>query len=72
MFRHLAQHGIVTETEAIHLLGGSRKMRRFSSEFESLAKIAPFGIRIDVVGGVKRYVRERESGYQTKKDRSGE
>jgi hypothetical protein len=72
MFRHLAQHGIVTETEAIHLLGGSRKMRRFSSEFESLAKIAPFGIRIDVVGGVKRYVRERESEYQTKKDRSGE
>ncbi len=65
MFRHLAKHGTVTETEATNLLGGSRKLRRFSTEFESLARIAPFEVRIDVVGGVKRYVREAATEYKT-------
>lgn len=64
LFRHLAKHGAVTELEASTLLGGARKLRRFSTEFESLASKAPFEIRIDVVGGVKRYVREAAAEYK--------
>ena len=64
LFRHLAKHGAVTESEASSLLGSGRALRRFSREFESLAKKAPFEVRIDVIGGVKRYVREHESEYE--------
>lgn len=68
LFRHLAKHGAVTELEASTLLGGARKLRRFSTEFESLASKAPFEIRIDVVGGVKRYVREAAAEYKLAND----
>jgi hypothetical protein len=58
VFEHLAAHGAVTETEATAMLGGPRPFRRFALHFEEYAARAPFGVRIDVVGGVKRYVRE--------------
>lgn len=58
LFEHLAAHGAVTEAEAASMLGGQRALRRFALRFEELAAKAPFSIRIDVVGGVKRYVRE--------------
>ena len=58
LFEHLATHGAVTETEAAEMLGGPRLLRKFSVDFEGYAAKAPFGIRIDVVAGVKRYVRE--------------
>lgn len=58
MFEHLATHGTVTENEAAAMLGGPRGLRRFAIQFESHAQKAPFGVRIDVVAGVKRYVRE--------------
>lgn len=58
VFEHLAVHGAVTETEATTMLGGPRMFRRFALHFEEYAARAPFGVRIDVVGGVKRYVRE--------------
>lgn len=58
LFTHLAAHGVVTENEAATMLGGPRGLRRFANSFEDLARKAPFGIRIDVVGGMKRYVRE--------------
>lgn len=58
VFEHLVAHGTVTENEAASMLGGPRALRRFSSQFEELAQKAPFGIRIDVIAGVKRYVRE--------------
>ncbi|PJB45674.1 MAG: PglZ domain-containing protein [Deltaproteobacteria bacterium CG_4_9_14_3_um_filter_63_12] len=58
VFAHLAAHGTVTESEAIGMLGGGRGLRRFTNQFDELAKKAPFGVRIDVVAGVKRYVRE--------------
>jgi hypothetical protein len=59
LFAHLAAHGAITETEAAGMLGGPRAVRRFAGQFDALAQKAPFGIRIDVVGGVKRYVREQ-------------
>jgi hypothetical protein len=58
VFEHLAAHGTVTENEAAAMLGGPRGLRRFAIQFEGYAQKAPFGVRIDVVAGVKRYVRE--------------
>ena len=58
VFAHLAEHGALTETEAAALLGGARALRRFSSSFEDHARKAPFGVHIDVVAGVKRYVKD--------------
>lgn len=58
VFEHLAAHGTVTENEASTMLGGPRALRRFAVQFETYAEKAPFGVRIDVVAGVKRYVRE--------------
>ena len=58
LFAHLAAHGIVAEAEAATMLGGQRALRRFSSRLEEHLRHAPFTVRIDVVGGVKRYVRE--------------
>ena len=63
LFQHLAEHGAVTESEASTILGGGRKLRRFATQFEYLAAKAPFEVRIDVIGGVKRYVRETQPEY---------
>ncbi len=58
VFAHLAAHGALTEPEAAALLGGTRALRRFSLHFEEHARNAPFAVRIDVIGGVKRYVKD--------------
>ncbi len=58
VFEHLKAHGAVTENEAAAMLGGPRGLRRFALQFETYAQQAPFAVRIDVVAGVKRYVRE--------------
>ena len=58
LFEHLAAHGAVTESEAVEMLGSQRKLRSFAIRFEDYAAKAPFSVRIDVVSGVKRYVRE--------------
>jgi hypothetical protein len=58
IFEHLAAHGTVTENEAASMLGGARGLRRFALQFEAFVQKAPWGVRIDVVAGVKRYVRE--------------
>jgi hypothetical protein len=48
----------VTETELAEMLGSAREQRKFARNFEMYAASAPFTARIDVVSGVKRYVRE--------------
>jgi hypothetical protein len=58
VFAHLETHGVITETEIATKLGGPRAFRRFSSQFDALAKRAPFAIRIESVNGVKRYLKE--------------
>ena len=58
VFQHLSRHGTVTETEVAEMLGSPREQRRFARNFEKYAASAPFTARIDVVSGVKRYVRE--------------
>jgi hypothetical protein len=61
VFAHLAAYGTVTEAEAAGMLGDARGVRRFALRFEEYAGKVPFAVRIDVVGGVKRYVREGSS-----------
>lgn len=58
LFAHLAEFGVVTETEAAGFLGGARGVRIFSRQLEEWAKKAPFGVRVEVTLGEKRYVRE--------------
>ena len=58
VFAHLARHGVVTEAEAIGMLGSPRKARRFANEFDGLLAQAPFGARIEITPTGKRYVRE--------------
>ena len=57
-FAYLVEFDALTEAEAIDRLGGARAMRRFSRNFEGYVEKAPFSVRIDVVSGTKRYVRE--------------
>jgi hypothetical protein len=56
-FEHLSEYGVVTEVEVAAMLGGQRALRRFALDFDAFAAKAPYKIRIDVVAGVKRYVR---------------
>ncbi len=64
LFRHLDQHGAVTEAEAMAMLGGASKLRRFSRHFDAYAEKVPFEVRIDVVAGMKRYVKVNLGGTQ--------
>jgi hypothetical protein len=58
VFAHLATHGVITEAELGQKLGGARELRAFSRRVDELAKKAPFGVRIEAVGNVKRYVKD--------------
>lgn len=57
VFEHLATHGAVGEELAQRHLG-ARGARSFARQFDELAKKAPFAVRIENNGGVKRYVRD--------------
>lgn len=58
VFEYLDRHGILNEADAAHLLGGPRALRRFSLDFDRHEARAPIRVRIEVVAGIKRYVRE--------------
>jgi hypothetical protein len=58
VFAHLERQGAITEDEVAAVMGGARGARQFARKFEDLAAKAPYVIRIAVVAGVKRYVRE--------------
>ena len=62
VFEHVSLHGTITETEATGMLGGPRELRKFAREFETHAARVPFRVRIDIVGGIKRYIREGSDG----------
>lgn len=64
VFEHLAAHGVITEAEATGMLGGPRELRKFAREFETHRQVVPFRVHIDVVGGLKRYVREGREGTE--------
>jgi hypothetical protein len=58
LFQHLATHGVVAGEEALSMLGNERRVRQFANKFEEYAQQAPFAVRIDMIAGVRRYVRE--------------
>ena len=58
VFAFLEAHGSIRENQAAKMLGGARKLRRFSSRFEEYAAVAPFAVRIEIVAGVKLYQKE--------------
>lgn len=58
LFEHLDTYGSVTEDQASTMLGGAKKVRRFSMRFDEYKKLVPFRVRIDAVAGVKRYTKE--------------
>ncbi len=62
VFAHIAAHGAVTESEANGMFANPRGLRAFALAFETYAAKAPFGVRIETVGGTKRYVREENRG----------
>ena len=62
VFGHIAAHGAVTEAEAYGMFTNPRGLRAFALAFEGHAAKAPFGVRIETVGGMKRYVREENRG----------
>lgn len=57
MLLHIDRHGVVTETEAIGIVGSPRELRRFDRRRAAHLEVVPFDLQIEVVGGLKRYVR---------------
>ena len=56
---HIGAHGSIDETEVATKLGGASKARRFGAALDLLVPAtAPLRVRVDVVSGVKRYVRD--------------
>lgn len=62
VFELLAAHGDVDEATLTRILGSPRSARRFAASVERHAALAPFGVRVDMTGGKKRYVREGGGG----------
>ena len=58
LFAHVASYGSITEPEALGMLGCARELRRFARRFETHTAHLPFRVRIEILDGVKRYVRE--------------
>jgi hypothetical protein len=58
VFEHIARHGSITEAEVRHMLGSGRQYRRFSRRIEEYVTKVSFDLRVETVGGTKRYVRE--------------
>lgn len=61
VFVHLHAHGSITETEVGDILGSPRAARAFALRLTAWAAVAPFDVRVEVVGSMKRYVREGKS-----------
>jgi hypothetical protein len=59
VFEHIDRYGTVNELELAQILGGSRRVRAFSRQFDELvSKFVRFKVRIDTTGAMKCYVKE--------------
>jgi hypothetical protein len=58
IFEHLSAHGSITEAEATKMMGSARAYRKFANAIDDLKKKAPFDVRTEVLGAIKRHVRE--------------
>jgi hypothetical protein len=61
VFVHLHAHGSITETEVAQIVGSPRAARAFALRLTEWAAMAPFDVRVETVGSMKRYVREGKS-----------
>ena len=59
---HVSVHWSLTEPELVGMVGNQREARRFARELERLVEMVPFRVRIEIVGGIKRYVRDGNDG----------
>ena len=59
LFASLAAHGAIEEPQVAAMLGSPRAARRFALQVDALASRAPFSVRVQVVGEIKRYVKEQ-------------
>jgi hypothetical protein len=56
---HVAAHGAISEPEVAAMLGSTALGRKFARALDALVPAtAPMQVRVDIVDGVKRYVRE--------------
>jgi PglZ domain len=58
VFMHLQNHGALTESELINMLGSPRSARRFARDFQLLVKLVPFSVHVETNSSGKRYVRQ--------------
>lgn len=58
LLSHIEAHGSVNEPEAMAMLGGGRRFRRFVRKLDQYERLAPFAIRVRVVNAIKVYVKE--------------
>jgi hypothetical protein len=58
VFLHLAQHGVITETEAMAFISSRAVRRQFTLEIDLLLEKLPFKVRMEPGESGKRYVRE--------------
>ncbi len=58
VFQHLWQHSMIAESELESMLGDARQARKFARQIDEYAQKIPFRVRVETVGGMKRYVRE--------------
>lgn len=52
---HLEQHGSMSETELVNLVGGARRARQFAKQLDDWADALPFVVRVTPVGESKVY-----------------
>lgn len=58
VFVHLEKHGSVDDADLLNLLGSPRAAGRFSIRYETWLVHVPFRVRVEMVSGRKRYVKE--------------
>lgn len=58
VFLHIEQHGSVDDADLLNLLGSPRAVGRFSIRYEAWQAHLPFRVRVEMVSGRKRYVKE--------------
>jgi len=56
VFEYIGKHGSMSESE-VHGLLGARKARVFSRSFDGLIEKLPFGVRIEIAGAQKVFVK---------------
>ncbi|MEZ4329860.1 MAG: hypothetical protein R3B40_31805 [Polyangiales bacterium] len=57
LIEHIADHGFMTEEDAVRLAGSARAYRRFVRKLDEIAAVLPFRLEVVSSGGHKSYIR---------------